>query len=208
MPLNVKEFLGETEHLSATETGIYIRLMLHCWQHGSIPNDNRKLALIAHVSAKLWRQYRDLLPQFFVPVTGTGPPKGDPDWVHTKVLSGLLRYREISNKRKVSALQKHSKSRANAHAIAMQVTPLKEIKKDSLLDRAEEQQNYPTGESTFLTMRGVASRGGGAAPGGAPPPRPPQPKPNGNGAHLQASSELVAIMRRNGHAREKGLGDE
>jgi uncharacterized protein YdaU (DUF1376 family) len=202
MPLYVSDFIADTEHLSATETGIYIRLIMHCWQHGSIPKDEHKLSLIAHLNPKLWRAYRHLLSEHFTSVDASS-------MTHKRVLSELLRYREISNKRKEGALQKQLKRQANdmqvhTHARARQLPS----KKDSLLDRAEEQQNYPTGESTFLTMRGVASRGVGAAPGGAPPPRPPQPKPNGNGAHLQASSELVAIMRRNGHAREKGLGDE
>lgn len=57
MPFYVGDFLADTMHLGATETGIYIRLIMHCWQHGTIPRNARKLALIAHCDTRLWHQY-------------------------------------------------------------------------------------------------------------------------------------------------------
>ena len=123
MPLYVSDFLADTEHLGATETGIYIRLILHCWQHGSIPRDERKLALISHVDTRLWRQHRSVLQFFDVVDASTMTQK--------RVLTELLRYREISNKRKASAMQKHLRRRASdmqmqTHACARQLQSDKE----------------------------------------------------------------------------------
>jgi uncharacterized protein YdaU (DUF1376 family) len=107
MPLFIGDFLADTMHLSATETGIYIRLLWHCWQHGSIPRDRRKLALISHLDPRLWHQYEATVLQFFDIV--------DASTMHNKrVSTELHRYEEISNKRKAAALQKHSKCDANA----------------------------------------------------------------------------------------------
>lgn len=107
MPLYVGDFLADTMHLGATETGIYIRLIMHCWQHGSIPLNNRKLALIAHCDTRLWHQYRETVLQFFDVVNASTAQ-------HKRVSTELQRYAELSNKRKASAEQVHKKKRASA----------------------------------------------------------------------------------------------
>lgn len=107
MPLYIGDFLADTMHLGATERGIYISLLMHCWQHGTIPLDDHKLARISGCSPRLWHQYRRTMLQFFDVVN-------DVTAQHRRVTFELRRYEEISNKRKDAALQKHSKSRANA----------------------------------------------------------------------------------------------
>jgi uncharacterized protein YdaU (DUF1376 family) len=54
MPLYVADYLADTLHLSATEHGAFILLLMHRWQHGSLPDDARKLAPIAGVSRQRW----------------------------------------------------------------------------------------------------------------------------------------------------------
>jgi uncharacterized protein YdaU (DUF1376 family) len=106
MPLYIGDFIADTMHLNATETGIYIRLLVHCWKHGSIPRNPRQLALIAHCDTRLWHQYEATVMNFFDVV--------DASTAHNKrVSSELLRFAEISNKRKDAAKQKHTKSSAN-----------------------------------------------------------------------------------------------
>lgn len=109
MPLYVADFIADTTQLGATETGIYIRLIMHCWQHGSIPRDDRKLALISHCDVRLWRQYRETTLQFFDVVDAS-------TMQHKRVSKEIRRSEEISNKRKNAALQKHSKCTAIAPA--------------------------------------------------------------------------------------------
>jgi uncharacterized protein YdaU (DUF1376 family) len=46
------DFLGGTQHFTASEAGGYIRLLCHQWKHGSIPADNMKrIATIMGMSA-------------------------------------------------------------------------------------------------------------------------------------------------------------
>jgi uncharacterized protein YdaU (DUF1376 family) len=95
MPFYVGDFLADTMHLGATETGIYLRLIMHCWQHGSIPLDDRKLAIIGHCDIRLWHQYRKTVLQFFDVVDASTAQ-------HKRVSTELQRYAAVS-KRKTKA---------------------------------------------------------------------------------------------------------
>lgn len=106
MPFYVGDFLADTMHLSATETGIYLRLILHCWQHGTIPRNGRQLAIISHCDTRLWHQYSETVLQFFDVVDAS-------TMHHKRVSTELRRSEEISNKRKGSAEQMLKKREAN-----------------------------------------------------------------------------------------------
>lgn len=124
MPLYIGDLSADTMHLGPTEFGIYMRLIMHCWQHGKIPTDDRRLALISHCDSRLWHRYRQTVLQFFDPVDAS-------TMQHKRVCSELLRYEEISNKRKAAALQKHSKRHANeeqVHTQSQSQSPKKEKK--------------------------------------------------------------------------------
>lgn len=123
MPLYVGDFTADTMHLGATETGIYIRLLMHCWQHGTIPTDGRQLALIAHCDTRLWHQYRTTILPFFCAVDAS-------TMHHKRITSELLRSEELSNKRRASALQKQSKSSAIALQLHTQSQSQSQSKKD------------------------------------------------------------------------------
>jgi uncharacterized protein YdaU (DUF1376 family) len=114
MPLYVGDFIATTMHLGATETGIYIRLLMHCWHHGSIPRDDRSLALIAHCDTRLWHRYRETVLQFFDVVDAS-------TMTNKRVTSERLRAEQISNKRKGAAQQMLSKRRANAEHLLTQL---------------------------------------------------------------------------------------
>jgi uncharacterized protein YdaU (DUF1376 family) len=105
MPLYIGDFIADTMHLSATETGMYIRLLLHCWQHTVIPRDERQLAMIAHCDGRTWRRYRETVLAFFQPCDGNSMQ-------HSRVTKELRRTFEISRKRKDAAQQKPGRSKA------------------------------------------------------------------------------------------------
>jgi uncharacterized protein YdaU (DUF1376 family) len=107
MPLYIGDFLADTMHLGATERGIYISLIIHCWQHGSIPRDKRKLARIAACDSRLWWQYRRTVLQFFDVVDAS-------TMQHRRVNTELHRYAELSNKRKAAAKHMHAGKTASA----------------------------------------------------------------------------------------------
>jgi uncharacterized protein YdaU (DUF1376 family) len=111
--LYISDFIATTMHLGATETGIYIRLLMHCWQHGSIPRDDRTLARISHCDPRLWHQYRETVLQFFDVVDAS-------TMSNKRVASERLRAEQIFNKRKGAAQQMLSKRRANAERLQTQ----------------------------------------------------------------------------------------
>ena len=65
MPLYVADYLADTAHLGALESGAYLHLIMHYWQTGSLPDDERKLARIAKMTDTQWKKSRKTLADFF-----------------------------------------------------------------------------------------------------------------------------------------------
>ena len=65
MPLNVADYLADTAHLGPAEHGAYLLLIMHYWQHGGLPNDDRRLARIARMGEEEWVGVRDTIAEFF-----------------------------------------------------------------------------------------------------------------------------------------------
>lgn len=66
MPLYVADYLKDTRHLSTTEHGAYFLLILHAWTHeGALPQDSVRLARVAGLSAKEWKESGPILLEFF-----------------------------------------------------------------------------------------------------------------------------------------------
>src|ERR1700704_6813875 len=61
MPLYVGDYLGDTGHLTTTQHGAYLLLMMHYWRKGELPNDDRQLSQIAKLPLKTWNEYRATL---------------------------------------------------------------------------------------------------------------------------------------------------
>lgn len=109
MPLYVADYKADTAHLGALEHGVYLLLIMHYWQTGSLPDDDTQLARIASVSAAEWRRAKPVVEKFFAP-----------GWKHGRIDKELAKAQEISSKRSAVAQQMHEERRANAHAIAVQ----------------------------------------------------------------------------------------
>jgi uncharacterized protein YdaU (DUF1376 family) len=65
MPLYVGDYLGDTGHLTTTQHGAYLLLMMHYWRKGELPDDNRQLSKITKLPLKTWCDYRSTLQDFF-----------------------------------------------------------------------------------------------------------------------------------------------
>ena len=52
MPFWIGDFLGDTAHLNAAETGAYVLLMSHLWLNATLPDENRKLARITRTTPR------------------------------------------------------------------------------------------------------------------------------------------------------------
>lgn len=65
MPLYVADYLADTGHLSTLEHGAYMLLIMHYWQTGGLPDDDRKLARIARLQLDQWQEIRDTIRFLF-----------------------------------------------------------------------------------------------------------------------------------------------
>ncbi len=115
MPLYTGDYLKDTPHLMATESGAYLHLLMHYWDRGGpIPDDDKLLCRIAKVHPPHWPRIRKVLECFFSLTKTPG------SWYHQRVELEISKQSEISNKRKEAALQKHSNSSANAEQMHTQ----------------------------------------------------------------------------------------
>lgn len=103
MPLYVDDYLSDTGHLTVTEHGAYMLLIMHYWKHGGLPADERLIARIARLSPDQWAESRDVLSMLF-----------GPDWSHARIDEEISKADEIIGKRKAAAQGMHSKRRAKA----------------------------------------------------------------------------------------------
>jgi uncharacterized protein YdaU (DUF1376 family) len=67
MPLNVADYLRDTTHLDAEESGCYLHLIMAYWVAGGLPDDDRQLAKISKVPLQKFRRLRPVLEAFFRP---------------------------------------------------------------------------------------------------------------------------------------------
>ena len=67
MPLNVADYLRDTTHLDAEESGAYLHLIMAYWVAGGLPNDDRQLTKIAKISRYKWNRIRPTIEAFFRP---------------------------------------------------------------------------------------------------------------------------------------------
>lgn len=109
MPLYVADYLGDTGHLSTIEHGAYLLLIMHYWQTGSIPDDERKLARIARMTGEQWADVRDTMADMF----GEG-------WTHKRIEAELAHAEQVISKRSAAAKAMHAKR--NAHTPQEQCT--------------------------------------------------------------------------------------
>jgi uncharacterized protein YdaU (DUF1376 family) len=80
MPLYVRDYLGDTSHLSTVEHGAYLLLIMHYWLNGGVPADAAKQARIARLSLREWSAIRNTVADFF-----------DADWRHKRIDAELAK---------------------------------------------------------------------------------------------------------------------
>lgn len=67
MPLWTDAYLGDTTHLTTTEHGAYMLLLMAAWRTktGSLPDDDRLLARFARMTPAQWKKARPVIVQFY-----------------------------------------------------------------------------------------------------------------------------------------------
>lgn len=91
MPLFVGDYLGDTGHLTTTQHGAYLLLIMHYWRKGGLPDDERQIAKIAKLSSKAWASHRCVLQEFF-----------HDGWKHTRIEKELAKMMKVAERRQMS----------------------------------------------------------------------------------------------------------
>lgn len=101
MPFYIADYRADTAHLSAAEHGAYLLLIMHYWQKGGLPDDDRQLARIACMAPDEWDDARPVVSSFF-----------GPRWTHARIDAELAKASEKHSKR-VDAGRRGGISKAN-----------------------------------------------------------------------------------------------
>lgn len=107
MPLYIADYRADTMHLSAIQHGAYLLMIMHYWQTGGLPEDEKQIARIACLTLQEWKKHRATLNAFF-----------HDGWRHKRIDAERTRTGEVIEKRRAAAQQMHSKRRAQADAHA------------------------------------------------------------------------------------------
>lgn len=100
MPLYIADFIRDTTHVGPLIKGAYLCLIMHYWNHGSLPDDDAKLRTITGLSPQEWRYHHDTLKAFF-----------RDGWRHKRIDHELAHVADISNKRSAVAAARQEKLR-------------------------------------------------------------------------------------------------
>ena len=66
MPLYISDYLSATSHLDAAQSGAYLHLIIHYWQKGCLPDDDKFLARIARMTDRQWASAKPTILPLFV----------------------------------------------------------------------------------------------------------------------------------------------
>src|SRR3546814_8122762 len=97
MPLYVADYLADTGHLSTVEHGAYLLLIMHYWQSGGLPDDDKKLARITRLSPREWAGVRETVAEFFAA-----------DWRHGRIDMEMARARSEEHTSELQSLMRIS----------------------------------------------------------------------------------------------------
>jgi uncharacterized protein YdaU (DUF1376 family) len=111
MPFDIGDYLRDTNHLTVTEHGAYLMLIMHYWQHGGLPADEAMIRRVAKMTAEQWTESRDLLASLF-----------KDGWRHKRIDEELAKADELVEKRRTNASAQHQKRRSSADAVQVHRT--------------------------------------------------------------------------------------
>lgn len=99
MPLYIGDYLADTGHLSTTQHGAYLLIMMHYWRKQGLPDDDKQLAAIAKLPLRIWLDMKETIQAFFVN-----------GWEHKRIEGELQRRAVLSQKRAESGAKGGSRT--------------------------------------------------------------------------------------------------
>ena len=100
MPIYIGDYLADTGHLSTTQHGAYLLLLMHYWRKRELPEDDKQLAAIAKLPLRIWLDSKETIQSFFFD-----------GWKHKRIEAELQRRAEVSNKRAEAGAKGGAKAR-------------------------------------------------------------------------------------------------
>jgi uncharacterized protein YdaU (DUF1376 family) len=101
MPIYIGDYLADTGHLSTTQHGAYLLLLMHYWRKRELPDDDKQLAAIAKLPLRIWLDSKDTIQAFFFD-----------GWKHKRIEAELQRRAEVSDKRAAAGAKGGSRARS------------------------------------------------------------------------------------------------
>ena len=145
MPLYIGDYLRDTGHLTTTEHGAYLLLLMQAWTRGgSLPTDDARLRAMCRMGAKAWQGSRETILAFFVLEGGA--------YRHKRVSAELERATSTSSSRSMSgalgATKRWEKARENNdRPMANAILPEWQNDAQSQSQSQEEEREEPNGSS-------------------------------------------------------------
>jgi len=137
MPLHIDDYLADTGHLTGAEHGGYLLLIMHYWQNGGLPDNERLIARIARMDANQWAESRDILSMLF-----------GPNWTHKRIDAELAKAEEVIEKRRNAANKRHADKN---HASAVHVHS--KCSDTGALPLTSNQDNYTAKRASDISER-------------------------------------------------------
>ncbi len=149
MPLYVGDYLGDTGHLTTTQHGAYLLLMMHYWRKGELPDDDKQLSKITKLPLKVWIEQRETLQAFF-----------QDGWHHKRIDAEINKTERISLQRK-NAGYKGGISSALARMKTENVALSKHVPRIAIADqmpsKAQAALDYSHSQSKKEAQQGITS---------------------------------------------------
>lgn len=116
MPFFIGDYLRDTAHLTASEHGAYMLLLMHAWTRGgSLPADEKRLQVMACTTGAAWKRSRDTLLAFF---TRDGDTYRQKRIDHELAVSkSISEQRSIAGRASAEARKKHKDDDPNGSGI-------------------------------------------------------------------------------------------
>jgi uncharacterized protein YdaU (DUF1376 family) len=152
MALWVDDYLHDTAHLTAAESGAYLHLILFYWVNKRLPSDEKAIARIARLDSMAWKRSRDTLNHLF----------GGGDWTHPRIDAEIAKAIEISKVNSANAKRSHYGRGTKASALADTPTPTPIYKNRNGKSKEETKKegfkNYPSSKE-FIAWKAFAFGG-------------------------------------------------
>jgi uncharacterized protein YdaU (DUF1376 family) len=117
MPLYIADYIKDTSHLRALESGAYLHLIMAYWVSGRLPNDDRQLATIAKLTDREWRGCKAVLAEFF------GPDWSSHKRIDKELAETVKRGEVLSEKARNAANKRWSKHAASMPQASPEQSP-------------------------------------------------------------------------------------